>query len=391
MKHQMFFAFFTVFFSLYFIANYYIFFRGWQALPDILILKKVYISLFILFAFSFVIGRFSERILPVHINHVFIWIGSFWLGAMLYLFLIVLSVDIVRLFNFVFHFLPSYDSPAYVKMKFVSLIISIELVAAVMVLGFINANYTRIRHYTIVTEKKFSINDNLKIAVVTDIHLGTLVGKNRLRKLTRMVNSQEPDIIILAGDILDEVQTPIVTEDIGAPLKNLKARLGVYAITGNHEYIGGINRAVKYIETLGVKILRDSAIELDNKFVLIGREDRDMERFTGKKRKTKTELMKGIDSSKFLILLDHQPFDLKKTVELNIDLQISGHTHDGQLWPFNYLTDAIYELSSGYLVKGNTHFFVSSGFGTWGPPVRIGTASEIGVIAIKNLHKAGGL
>ena len=387
MKHQVLIIFFTIFFSIYVAANYYILIRGWQALPDILFLRKLYIFLFVLFAFSFVIGRFSEHILPVNINHLFIWIGSFWLGAMLYFFLIVLSVDIIRLLNIGFHFLPQQESLAYSKIKVISLIISVGLTLVILLLGFINANDTRVKHYEIVTGKNISNKENFKIAVVTDIHLGSLIAKNRLEKLTVLVNNQCPDLIILAGDILDEVQAPILAEDIGEPLKCLKAAMGTYAVTGNHEYIGGINRAVKYIESLGIKLLRDTVVQLDDKLILIGREDRDMERFTGKHRKTKEELMKGIDNSKFLVLLDHQPYDLKKTAELNIDLQISGHTHHGQIWPFNYITDAIYELSCGYLSKGNTHYYVSSGYGTWGPPVRIGTVSEIAVITIKSSHK----
>jgi len=387
-KLQVIIIFFTIFFSLYFAANYYVFIRGWQALPDIIILRKIYIFLFILFTFSFVIGRFSGHTLPISINHLFIWIGSFWLGAMLYLFLIVLSTDIIRLINIGFHFLPHQESFAYARIKVISLTISVGLTLIILLLGYINANDTHVKHYEIVTEKNILNKENFKIAVVTDIHLGTLIAKNRLKKLTALVNNQCPDLIILAGDILDEVQAPILAEDIGEPLKYLKAPMGTYAITGNHEYIGGINSAVKYIESLGIKLLRDTVVQLDNNLILIGREDRDMERFTGKHRKTKEELIKGIDNSKFLVLLDHQPYDLKKTAELNIDLQISGHTHHGQIWPFNYITDAMYELSCGYLNKGNTHYYVSSGYGTWGPPVRIGTVSEIAVITIKRSHKA---
>ncbi len=160
--------------------------------------------------------------------------------------------------------------------------------------------------------------------------------------------------------------------------------MGIYAITGNHEYIGGVSRAVKYIESLKIKLLRDTAVEVNGKLILIGREDRDIKRFKGLQRKNLKDILAGVDLSKPLILLDHQPFNLQEAANYNIDLQLSGHTHAGQLWPFTYLTKAIYELDWGYKVKGNTHYYVSSGYGTWGPPVRIGSKPEIVIITLKS-------
>ena len=123
--------------------------------------------------------------------------------------------------------------------------------------------------------------------------------------------------------------------------------------------------------------MRDTSLLIDQRFYLVGRDDRDKSRFTGKKRKELGELMQHVDLSRPVILMDHQPFNLEKARELGVDLQVSGHTHHGQLWPFNYITNAIYELSYGYKQIGQTHFYVSTGFGTWGPPVRLGNRPEI--------------
>jgi predicted MPP superfamily phosphohydrolase len=150
-----------------------------------------------------------------------------------------------------------------------------------------------------------------------------------------------------------------------------------YAITGNHEYIGGVDDAVNYLEEHGLKIIRDSSILINNSLYIVGREDKDKYTFTKQKRKTINDLTQNIDKEKPIILLDHQPFNLNSTIKAGIDVQISGHTHHGQLWPFNYITNKIFEISSGYKQKGNTHFFVSTGFGTWGPPVRLGNRPEI--------------
>jgi len=119
-------------------------------------------------------------------------------------------------------------------------------------------------------------------------------------------------------------------------------------------------------------------------FVLAGREDRQRQSMTGKSRKPIAEILAGMDKEYPIILLDHQPFKLDESVQAGVDLQISGHTHHGQFWPLNLFTNAIYELSWGYEKRGNTSFYVSNGYGTWGPPVRIGNRPEIILIRLKN-------
>jgi predicted MPP superfamily phosphohydrolase len=219
--------------------------------------------------------------------------------------------------------------------------------------------------------------------MVSDIHLGSLFGKQKVASMVDRINGLHPDLILLVGDILDEAQNPIFEDNTGEPLKMLKAPLGVYAVTGNHEYIGGVNRAVNYIESLNIKMLRDTALLIDNEFYLAGREDRDINRFTEKQRKPLNEILQNVNHQLPVILLDHQPFGLNHAVENGVDLQLSGHTHHGQFWPINYLTNRIYEVSWGYKQKGNTHFYVSCGYGTWGPPIRIGNQPEIVNIKVK--------
>lgn len=193
----------------------------------------------------------------------------------------------------------------------------------------------------------------------------------------------KPDIILLAGDIVDEDLAPVIDQNLGECLKQLYAPFGVYGITGNHEYIGGAEPAVKYLEENGITMLRDTVIQINNSFYLAGREDRDKNRFSGQKRLEVSELLQQVDKTLPIILLDHQPFALDKAAEAGVDLQLSGHTHHGQLWPLNYLTRAIYEVSMGYKKKGNAHFYVSPGFGGWGPPVRTGNRPEVVLITLK--------
>jgi predicted MPP superfamily phosphohydrolase len=138
-----------------------------------------------------------------------------------------------------------------------------------------------------------------------------------------------------------------------------------------------VEEAYKYLTEHDIVLLRDSVIMVNNEFYLVGREDRDGKRFSGIERRSLEDLMRAVDLNYPVILMDHQPIGLDDAVSNKVDLQISGHTHNGQLWPFNYLTEAIYEVSRGYKKKGDTHFYVSSGVGTWGPPVRTGNQPEI--------------
>ena len=144
-----------------------------------------------------------------------------------------------------------------------------------------------------------------------------------------------------------------------------------------HEYIGGAEDAVKYLRAHKVNILRDSLVKIDNSFYIAGREDLSSNHSSRGKRKDISQIMAGADRTLPVILLDHQPFHLDEAEGNGIDFQISGHTHHGQLWPFGYLTNLIYEVSWGYKKKGNTQIYVSSGFGGWGPPVRTGNNPEI--------------
>ncbi|HUI65552.1 MAG TPA: metallophosphoesterase, partial [Bacteroidota bacterium] len=193
----------------------------------------------------------------------------------------------------------------------------------------------------------------------------------------------KPDLILLPGDIVDEDLGPVIRENLGEMLRSLHARLGVYAVTGNHEYIGGAEAAVAYLRDHGITVLRDSVAKLDNGLYVIGREDRSSTQFGGKKRRALSDLMSDVDRSHPLLLMDHQPFHLEEAAKEGIDVQLSGHTHHGQLWPLNYITEAVYELSWGYLRKGNTHVVVSSGVGTWGPPVRTGNRPEIVLLKLR--------
>jgi predicted MPP superfamily phosphohydrolase len=268
----------------------------------------------------------------------------------------------------------------YRKWSFIAtLIISFILIAG----GFINALTPRVKTYDITINKSAGALKDFRIAAVSDIHLGSIIRKRSIRKLSEILKEHEPDLVLLLGDIVDGDLGPVLRDDLLKYFTCPKCTDGLYAITGNHEFIGGAKRTIPYIESKGIRILKDEVVTIEGGIQLIGRLDRDSKMFYRTERKTLAELVTGIDASKPVILLDHQPFNLGESEKYGIDLQLSGHTHNGQMWPLNYLTASMFELSYGYKKKGNTQFIVSSGFGIWGPRIRSASRSEVLIINIR--------
>lgn len=338
--------------------------------------------LFWAIALSYPIGRFLERVVPSGAAELVAKIGSFWLAAMLYLTLMFLLFDLLKLMHSWTgfpSFLSAKDSISFLR----KISVGIYATTAIIIFaGYLNAIYPKVSSVTIKTDKSLNGNAMLKIAAASDIHLGTIISNGRLERFVRMMNEQKPDIILLAGDIFDEDLGPVIKNNMGDQLKQLSAPLGVYAITGNHEYIGGVDAAIKYLEDHGITVIRDSVVTPQGKLNVVGRDDRQAKMMGGNMRKPIEHMVVNIDNNLFTIMLDHQPYNLNEAVENGIDLQISGHTHHGQLFPLNLITKAMFEVSRGYKMIENSHIYVSTGFGTWGPPVRVGNRPEMVVFEV---------
>ena len=369
--------FFSIFFSLYAAINYYVFIRGWQAISSFTSLKPYYIAIFLLGSTSYLITKFFTAKLSAWLYDSLLWIGSFWFAFLIYFFLSVLIIDIARLINLWLHFIPGSFYTNYELTKQVTALIVVMIVSALVIYGFINTRNLSVFTKEITIAKKKSKLNELNIVAASDFHLTPVNDGKLLKKIVSKINELKPDIILLPGDIIDDKVFILKERNICDELMNLKARLGVYACTGNHEYINGVEESVNYLKELNITTLRDSIKNINDDFYLIGREDREVDRFSSKHRLKLEEILRGANDDLPKILLDHTPFKLNETKENNIDLQLSGHTHHGQFFPGNLITKMIYEVSWGYLKKNQTHYYVSCGVGTWGPPVRIGSVSEI--------------
>ncbi|MBK7028664.1 MAG: metallophosphoesterase [Bacteroidales bacterium] len=376
-------VFLTVVLVVYSALNYLIYSRAMASIPIGNSIRTYFPWIFLVLASSYIIARFLERIWLSPVSDTFHWLGAIWLGLMIHFLMALLVIDIIRLINWIIPFYPDFMVKDPVQTRFWILKGVVILVGGVAIAGFINAVNPRVNELTIKINKIVGSRKELTIVLASDIHMGTLVGPKRTLKMVNRINALKPDLILFAGDMVDEDLAPVIRHDLGISLSQLKAPLGVYAITGNHEYIGGAEKAVKYLEAHNIKLLRDTAVLVDQSFYLAGRDDRDKPRFSGKERKSISQILNGIDASKPIIMMDHQPFKLDDVAKAGVDLQLSGHTHHGQLWPFNFITKAIYEVSWGYKQKGNSHFYVSSGYGGWGPPMRTGNRPELVKIHLK--------
>ena len=272
----------------------------------------------------------------------------------------LLAFDLLRLCRFPFNY---------------GFILSLIFTVVLLGYGYYNYRHPKTNTINIVLDKPLAGDAKpVKIVAVSDLHLGNGTGKTALKRYVKMINEQNPDLILIAGDLIDNSVVPLYTEKMMEELSELRAPLGVYMVPGNHEYISGIKASARFIQDTPIQLLRDSVVTLPNGIQLIGRDDR-----SNTARRSLQELMTGIDKSKPIILLDHQPYKLTESEAAGVDLQFSGHTHRGQVWPMNWVTDYIYEQSHGYRQWGNSHIYVSSGLSLWGPPFRIGTESDMAV------------
>ncbi|MBL8029515.1 MAG: metallophosphoesterase [Fibrobacteres bacterium] len=367
--------FFSVFFTVYASLNYYVIRRSFQLLPSASHLKIPLLLLMIFLALAFILGHVFSRSNLLTIAEPLEFAGSFWIGAAFYLFLTFLAIDFTKL---VIKIVADDPIKTTESVRAISQIAVPVFIAAILIYGFINSRTIRTTKVKIDINKTVQQNKkSLKIVMLSDIHLGVMMDKCRFTKIVNKVNAISPDIILLAGDMLDQDVSQVIRKDLGASLLELKAPFGVYACTGNHEYIGGIEKAVEYLNSHNIKLLQDTLVNIGGILQVAGRKDRSGDRFGGDKRKELSEILMERDPSLPLILLDHQPTNLKEAEINSVDLQLSGHTHHGQMWPVNFITGRIFENDYGYSKKGNTHYYVSSGAGTWGPPIRVGSICEI--------------
>ncbi len=265
------------------------------------------------------------------------------------------------------------------------------VVAALVLLyyaaGLYIANSPRETHYNIAVDKPIGV-ENIKIAMISDLHITTFTRNSGIKGLVERLNGLDTDLVIFAGDIIDGELQPYLDKGVTGYFSQIKSRYGVYAIMGNHEYYGGdAEKAAKEYAAAGMKVLRDEKVLLEPLGItLIGRDDLASVSFKGHSRAGLGELLAGVDMSKPVIVADHQPQNsvITEAAANGVDLQLSGHTHNGQFFPFNLIVEKIYINPWKFWSKGAYNLIVSCGFGTWGPPIRTASYAEIVVVDLNS-------
>lgn len=287
-----------------------------------------------------------------------------------YLLILFLAADLLRLV----HVLPT----AWIRDSLPATIVLAGVMAVVLVWG--NLHYLDKKRVEVALDGHGKLEQHVKAVCVSDLHLGYHNRRAELARWVNLINAEHPDMVLLAGDLIDRSLRPLLKEDMAAELRRIEAP--VYACMGNHEYYASYYYSPSAVERFyadaGITMLRDSMVA-NNGVAVVGRDDRSNKHrlpVAGLKDKF------AIPDNQFTILLDHQPYDLDEAEHAGIDFQLSGHTHRGQFWPVSWITDALYECSWGSHRRGGTDYYVTSGLGIWGPKYRIGTQSEYIVVTI---------
>ena len=359
----------------YIIPNIYLFFR----IMYLFIPKKyryIYILIYVIVVIIYPVAeRYSHREMNFFIQ-LLSTISGYILPFFLYMFLIVVVFDIFLLFNRFLGLVSAEKRKSY-PFRFYALSAMILLSLIIVSYGVINLNTMRFSKYQVTIPKKKSETETLKIAFVSDIHIKQNTSIRYIEQFVRKVNSLQPDLLLFGGDIVEGDSENETTEAIERAFRSISTKYGLYGVLGNHEFFGN-RQTDNFFRKAGIILLHDSVCKINNSIYLAGRID---ERY--RRRKNVNELLENIREDLPVIVVDHRPTELQEVSKTSADIQFSGHTHHGQLFPINLITNSVYELSWGYKKIRNTHFFVSSGLRLWGPPVKTAGKSEIILVEIR--------
>lgn len=358
-------VFVSLFLSVYGLAHCYIWWRLLKPLElSGVALRLLQGALVVLFV-SFPLIHFWFR----HENGWWIgavnWLSSLWMGTVVYAVLVTLASDLLRLA--VFRTVP--DGPT------VSGVVA-AVAAVIVVYGVIEARQLGVTELRVPMP---ALTKELRVVQISDVHMGLVVRGSRLEQIVNKANSLRPDLIVITGDLVDA--EALHMEEMIPLLRRLRAPLGVYAVTGNHEFFAGVDKVERFLQQAGVTLLRNRAVVLDGGLQLVGLDDPIGHRFYGQPPPLVSEL---IQRGRPTMLLLHTPVTTLDRLEAaGVHLQLSGHTHKGQLWPFHLIVKLIYRHTPyGLLSNGRATIYVSRGAGTWGPPMRVGAPPEITLVTL---------
>lgn len=363
--------------------------------------RLIFAVIYVLLSTSLLTGFLIKN--PKSLHRMLKITGNYFLGIFLYTLVIILLADFGRiLLKYVFHASWIHSRTAFT----VAGAICVLLILLLSACGIFHAKYIKTTSYDVIINKTIPERTSMKVVLLADTHFGYNAGVLHARELVRKINKQKPDLVCIAGDIFDNEYDAIRNpEKLEKTLRGIKSTYGVYACWGNHdlneEILAGFTfkhkdgdlsdikdpRMKKFLKDSNIHILEDESVLINDQFYVIGRKDASLTEKIHETRKAPAQLTEKLDRDKPIIMIDHQPKELQELADAGVDLDLCGHTHNGQTFPGNFTIKLMWENPCGLLSKDNMTNITTSGAGVWGPAMRIGTDSEICSINIQ-LKKA---
>ena len=359
--------------------------------------RLIFAVIYVLLSTSLLTGFLIKN--PKSLHRMLKIIGNYFLGIFLYTLVIILLADFGRiLLKYVFHASWIHSRTAFTVAGAICALLILLLSAC----GIFHAKYIKTTSYDVIINKTIPERTSMKVVLLADTHFGYNAGVLHARELVRKINKQKPDLVCIAGDIFDNEYDAIRNpEKLEKTLRGIKSTYGVYACWGNHdlneEILAGFTfkhkdgdlsdikdpRMKKFLKDSNIHILEDESVLINDQFYVIGRKDASLTEKIHETRKAPARLTEKLDRDKPIIMIDHQPKELQELADAGVDLDLCGHTHDGQTFPGNFTIKLMWENPCGLLIKDNMTNITTSGAGVWGPAMRIGTDSEICSINIQ--------
>ena len=371
-------AFISVFLTLYGLLHFYAFLKVYRAFALTRGTGAVVACLMLVMVFFPVIVRLSERLAMDALSRALAFAAFAWMGFLFLFVSAALLMDVCRLICTVgvhlFHGRLDRCIPSARVVFFAALTASLLGTSY----GYLEALTIRKEHLKIRTPKISKALSKLRIVQVSDIHLGQIVGERRLENILAKVREAKPDILVSTGDLVDGQMDG--ASNLPKMFRLIRARYGKFAVMGNHEFYVGIDRSLAFAEAAGFTVLRGNGVDIEGVIFISGVDDEAGHRYGISMGNREEELLSHVPVDRFALLLKHRPY-VARTGDRHFDLQLSGHTHGGQIFPFSLIIKMLYPADAGLMrLKNGSYLYVSRGAGTWGPPIRFMAPPEITII-----------
>jgi len=370
--------FLLTFFIIYGGLQFYFFAKIKAAFPLSQGASLVLIAILVLMVLAPIIVRVSERYGYEALARFMSYTGYIWMGMMFLFFVCSILLDLHSLLIHIAALISRRDLSYLALSPLSAFVIPMLISLSINTFGYFEAKDIRTERMTIRSSKIPETAGRIRVVQISDVHIGLIVREKRLKRIAAEIKKAEPDILVSTGDLVDGQINGL--EGLQALLRDVHARYGKFAITGNHEFFAEIDRAINFMRASGFVVLRGEGINVAGMINIAGVDDPTGVRFGLALPISEKNMLSGLPEQYFTILLKHQPLVDKNATGV-FNLQLSGHTHGGQIFPFNFITRLFFPLQRGYFdLSNNAHLYVSRGTGTWGPPIRFLSPPEITVI-----------